>query len=94
MTSWLKCGGCGEFVADGVDSCPACGMEPDPSVFTCEQCKAWVERDSPWCEVCKVTFETQRPPERRGWFRKGKEGIYRVTIPKPDFMKDMEALAR
>lgn len=92
MTTWLKCGECGEFVVDNADPCPACGMEPDPSVFTCEQCKAWVERDSPWCGVCKVTFEVEKPSGLSGLF--GKRGVYRVTRPKPDFIKDIEALKR
>ena len=92
MTTWLKCGECGVFVADDADPCPACGMEPDPTYYTCEQCKARVERDSPSCGVCKVTFEVKKPSALGGLF--GKQGIYRVTVPKSDFIRDIEALAR
>ena len=90
MTTWLKCGECGEFLPDDVDRCPKCGMDFERDIVKCGQCGAWTELNIPFCTVCKVTFETQKPPERKGWFRKEKEGIYRLTVKPAMSFKDFE----
>lgn len=91
MTILLKCSECGVFLRGGADVCPGCGMEIEHDVVKCGRCGAWTDPRSPFCTVCKVTFETERPPERRGWFRKPTEGFYRLTVRRAMSLRDFES---
>ena len=91
MTTLLKCG---EFLPDDADICPTCGMEIERDIVRCGQCGSWIPREFPACKYCMVIFEMQKPPEDRGWFRKKKEGIYRLTVEKAFSSKDFERYAK
>lgn len=92
--TWLKCGECGEFLPDDAEICPACGMEIERDIVICGQCGSWIPREFPACKYCMVIFETEKPPERRGWFGKKKEGIYRLTVKKAMSFRDFEPRSR
>ncbi len=94
MMTWLKCGECGEFLPDDADICPTCGMEIERDIVRCGQCSSWIPREFPACKYCMAIFETEKPPERRGWFRKKKEGIYRLTVKKAMSFRDFEPRSR